>query len=153
MPWNGRPVGADEVPGFKRALGLVIADLARSWPQTTTAPVLELEILHDDHAGDGVSVRLPDRAWHANGGIPLDRYLNSGPDPVAAIAEAAQETIMEFEKVVWPICATHGRGLHPRPRAHSQDEDYAAAGPAAWWCSAGGGHPLGDVGGLGSADE
>jgi len=45
-----------------------------------------------------------------------------------AVADLLQEVLMERHYAVWPACAVHGLGLHPR----------RAEGTAVWHCSGGG---------------
>ncbi|MFI9585292.1 hypothetical protein ACIHCQ_26335 [Streptomyces sp. NPDC052236] len=57
-----------------------------------------------------------------------DLYPDSADDPASAlaiVADAAQETVTECLWQVWPLCAEHGLGMHPRD----------ADGQLSWWCA------------------
>lgn len=81
------------------------------------------------HEGDeqdepeSVYVALANGEWHGN-----HLYADSADDPasaLAAVADAAQETVVERLWQAWPVCAEHGLGMHPR----------AADGQLSWWCA------------------
>ena len=59
-----------------------------------------------------------------------------GPDLLAAVADAAQEVILELHFVVWPTCPDHNLGLHAAVNH----------GRAVWTCSAGGTHVRAAIG-------
>lgn len=55
---------------------------------------------------------------------------------LVAVADHVQESLMELDWTVWPLCAAHARGLHP----------VALDGAAVWRCSAG--HTVARIGEL-----
>ncbi|MFG1679970.1 hypothetical protein ACGFNP_07325 [Nonomuraea sp. NPDC049269] len=74
--------------------------------------------------------------YHGNG-IPA----NAGSDPQGVlweVADAVQETIMALIWRVWPVCATHDRGLHAGWEH----------GMAVWRCAGDGTHTAAPVGEL-----
>jgi hypothetical protein len=131
-----RTVGFDLEPGLlgalERAMEIVNADMRSSGlpgvgrlviPEWTTNAVVE--------SWTGVS--------GSGGGI----FPASGSDPVSAlvaVADDAQDAVMETLWEVWPVCPAHQIG------AHAQPDD----GHAVWWCSGGGGHAFAPIGQLGS---
>ncbi|WP_244336576.1 hypothetical protein [Streptomyces seoulensis] len=85
---------------------------------------------------------VPDQ-YHA--ALPDGRRHDGVTDPVAAdiaadIADAAQETVQAVLWQVWPVCPEHRGGVHAEARSDG--------GQAVWWCRAGEGHELCEVGGL-----
>lgn len=60
---------------------------------------------------------------------------------VVSIAASAQDQLVEYDHILWPLCATHDR--MPRPQL---DDD----GRATWWCRKDGGHRIARIGELGS---
>ncbi|MBE1589571.1 hypothetical protein ACFPOI_09350 [Nonomuraea angiospora] len=73
---------------------------------------------------------------HGNGIPPIAG--NDAQGALAEVADAVQETIMELIWKVWPVCATHDRGL----RAELD------RGIAVWRCTGGGTHTVAPVGEL-----
>ncbi|MEV7783239.1 hypothetical protein [Kitasatospora sp. NPDC088351] len=70
-----------------------------------------------------VHVALANGEWHGN-----HLHPDSADDPVnalAIIADAVQETVTACLRQVWPVCAEHGLGMHPRD----------ANGRLSWWCA------------------
>jgi hypothetical protein len=59
---------------------------------------------------------------------------------VLAVADEAQDAVMEVSWAVWPVCPAHQLGAHAR-------EDHGAA---AWGCNADGGHVIAPIGRWGS---
>ncbi|MFE9678055.1 hypothetical protein ACFYO5_28765 [Streptomyces sp. NPDC006259] len=56
---------------------------------------------------------------------------------LTVVADAAQETVMELLRQVWPLCREHGSGMHPRPAGTADDwyqGERDTAGPPVWWC-------------------
>ncbi|WP_433250831.1 hypothetical protein ACQPYK_04845 [Streptosporangium sp. CA-135522] len=72
-------------------------------------------------------------SYHGNGIPPI--VGNDAQGALAEVADAVQETIMELIWKVWPVCATHDRGLRaelehvelPRFGRHIRAFGYAAA--------------------------
>jgi hypothetical protein len=56
---------------------------------------------------------------------------------VVEVGDSVQEVIMELVWFVWPVCATHGRGLHA-----------GWDGLPVWWCAADGRHTVAPIGEL-----
>ncbi|WP_392958828.1 hypothetical protein [Streptomyces sp. LN245] len=56
---------------------------------------------------------------------------------LTVVADAAQATVMELLRQVWPVCRERKIGMHPRPAGTSADwypGATDAAGPPVWWC-------------------
>ncbi|MFI6038914.1 hypothetical protein ACIBBD_33230 [Streptomyces sp. NPDC051315] len=137
-----REVRPGEHPLWDEALALVNRDLAALLPDRGPLRLLALPPWEPEDSGRGpVYVALPDGRWHGN-----DLGHDSEATPaaaLAAVAEAAQDTVMECLWQVWPVCAEHRVGMHPR------EED----GRPVWWCAGGRGerdpaHVRAPVGGL-----
>jgi hypothetical protein len=82
------------------------------------------------------------QSWDGTFGGGSGIFPASGGDPVSAlvaVADEAQDAVMETIWEVWPVCDAHAIGVH----AGLHD------GAAVWWCSAGGGHVLAVIGQLG----
>ncbi|MGW5045149.1 hypothetical protein [Streptomyces griseoluteus] len=77
----------------------------------------------DEDIPDQFHAALPDDRWHGS---------VQGPD-ADGVAEAAQETVRAVLWQVWPVCPEHRTGANER---------------AVWWCRAGDGHELCEVGEL-----
>ncbi|MFD8295788.1 hypothetical protein ACFV13_06115 [Streptomyces bauhiniae] len=115
-------------PDLAAALDAVNRDLAATLPEA--GPMRLMWTPSDDED-------LPDQ-YHV--ALPDGRRHGDVQDPDAAgVAEAAQETVQAVLWQVWPVCREHHTGVH------------ANAGPdewAVWWCRAGAGHELCEVGEL-----
>ncbi len=55
---------------------------------------------------------------------------------LVAVADEAQDSVMETLKGVWPVCPTHQLGAHSREHA----------GQGVWWCNGDGGHVIAAIG-------
>jgi hypothetical protein len=152
VPRSDRRAERHEFPNFVRALALVVADLRRTWPSPTDLPELHLIAQPGAYGEIGVNVATGDNsAWHGNP-VTVRRYPDGHPggDPVAVVADSAQETITERLGVVWPLCPIHGFGLHVGGLLDIyEDDDEPSSGPGAWWCTGDGGHLVAEVGLLG----
>ncbi|MFC8228588.1 hypothetical protein [Streptomyces sp. NPDC057287] len=98
-----------------------------------------------------VYVAMPDGRWHGNAVNACDLEEGDPPEPddattvLAVVADAAQETLMEMLRQVWPVCAEHRTGMHPRPAGTTDDwcqgdwseGESGTAGPPVWWCRGG----------------
>ena len=77
-------------------------------------------------------------AWAANSTGP-GIYPAAGNDPVTAlvaVADDAQDAVMNSVWGAWPTCPVHSLGVHAR------EHD----GVAVWWCASAGGHVAAPVG-------
>ncbi|MGW6520829.1 MULTISPECIES: hypothetical protein [unclassified Streptomyces] len=125
-----RTVAPGEYPVWDEALALVNHDLSALLPdrgplRLVALPAWPEESADDEHASEHVYVALPDGRWHGND-LPPD--AGAGPaTALAAVAEAAQDTVLECLWQVWPVCAEHRLGMHPG------QED----GQAVWRCAGG----------------
>jgi hypothetical protein len=66
-------------------------------------------------------------------------WSRSGADPVSAlvaVADDAQDALMEALCAVWPVCPVHRLGVHAR--------EYEQA--AVWWCAGDSGHAVAAIG-------
>lgn len=137
-----REVRPGEYPVWDEALALVNRDLAALLPDRGPLRLLALPPWDQEESErEHVYVALPDGRWHGN-----DLWHGSEATLAAAldaVAEAAQDTVMECLWQVWPVCAEHRVGMHPRK------ED----GRPVWWCAGGRGakdpaHVRAVIGGL-----
>ncbi|GGR26174.1 hypothetical protein [Streptomyces aurantiogriseus] len=122
-----REVQAGEYPVWDEALALVNRDLAALLPDHGPLRLLALPPWDDldESEREHVYVALPDGRWHGS-----DLWHGSEAtltSALAAVAEAAQDTVMECLWQVWPVCAEHRIGMHTR------QED----GRPVWWCAGG----------------
>lgn len=121
-----RPVDLAAHPEPTAALDAVNRDLAATLPEA--GPMRLMWTPSDDEdIPDQYHAALPDGRLHA--GV-------QGLDAVA-IAEAAQETVQAVLWRVWPVCLEHRTGVHTRAGTDER---------AVWWCRAGEGHVLCQVG-------
>ncbi|WP_369148855.1 hypothetical protein [Streptomyces sp. R44] len=117
-----RPVLLGQYPLWDEALALVNRDLAATLPDQETLRLLEAPVYGE---AENVYVAMANGEWHGNFLEP-----ESADDPVcalAAIADAAQDTVSELLWQAWPLCAEHGLGMH----LHEVD------GQPSWWCAGG----------------
>ncbi|GGV00698.1 hypothetical protein GCM10010260_41590 [Streptomyces filipinensis] len=123
-PPDPRFVTTGEHPLWDEALAAVNRDLAATLPEQR--PLCLVAYPGWERAPDEterVHVAL------ANGDAHGDCLW---PEPSAAgalraVAEAAQDTVMELLWQAWPVCTLHGLGMHVT-------ED---AGRPSWWCAGG----------------
>ncbi|MEU2280747.1 hypothetical protein ABZ614_02045 [Streptomyces sp. NPDC013178] len=121
-----REVQAGEYPLWDEALALVNRDLAALLPDRGPLRLLALPPDEQDESErERVYVALPDGRWHGSDLCHGSEATITGA--LAAVAEAAQDTVMECLWQVWPVCAEHRVGMHPRR------ED----GRPVWWCAGG----------------
>ncbi|MGX1851594.1 hypothetical protein OIU91_39160 [Streptomyces sp. NBC_01456] len=117
-----RGVLLGEYPLWDRALALVNRDLALTLPDQGSLQLLGLPS-YDEDVAEYVCVALANGEWHGNVVDP-----DSADNPVlalAAITDAAQETVAECLWQAWPVCDQHDRGMHPRE----------SDGQLSWWCA------------------
>ncbi|MGW6389597.1 hypothetical protein ACWFR1_03625 [Streptomyces sp. NPDC055103] len=120
-PW---PVLPGAYPLWEEALALVNRDLAVTLPDQAPLRLLALASWEEGTAED-VYVAMANGEWHGN---RLEPSSTDSPSlALAAVAEAAQDTLIELLWQAWPVCGEHEIGMHPR------DED----GHVTWWCSGG----------------
>lgn len=100
-------------------------------------------LLPSDGIGRQIYVAMPDGRWHGNPVNACDLQEGDPPEPddattvLALVADAAQETIVELLRQVWPLCREHRIGMHPRPAGTADDRyqgETHAADPPVWWC-------------------
>jgi hypothetical protein len=123
--FDPRRVAPGEYPAWEGALDLLNRDLAATLPDERPLRLLALPPYAPDEP-ESVYVALANGEWHGNCLEP-----ESAADPAAALAavtEAAQDTLTERLWQAWPVCPEHGLGMHPR-----EDSD----GSLAWWCAGG----------------
>ncbi|GHI09454.1 hypothetical protein AQI88_37685 [Streptomyces cellostaticus] len=116
-----RFVPAGEHPLWDVALAAVNRDLAVTLPEQRPLCLMALPPWEDGEP-EQVHVALADGQWHGNS-------LWAGPrtaaDALAAVAEAAQDTVTERLWQAWPICSVHDLGMHVRK----------VSGRPSWWCA------------------
>ncbi|GAB3660048.1 hypothetical protein GCM10027589_21520 [Actinocorallia lasiicapitis] len=94
-----------------------------------------LELTYPEWDDGARAFPVYDGEQHGNGITASDTA-----DPallLAAVADQVQESIAE-SWTVWPLCTTHGTGLHAR-RSEAR---------ASWWCTVNGGHLEAPIGSL-----
>ncbi|MEO3978615.1 hypothetical protein [Streptomyces sp. CAU 1734] len=118
-----RIIAPGEHPHWEEALALVNRDLAVTLPELRPL-LLVAPPQYEPDEPEQVYVALSDGLWWGN-----HLHEESAPEPgaaLAAVAEAAQDTITECLWRAWPLCGEHGLGMHPR-----DDAD----GVLSWWCA------------------
>ncbi|MGX2996820.1 hypothetical protein JNUCC64_21520 [Streptomyces sp. JNUCC 64] len=160
--WEDPPepvrVGPGEWPETEAALAVVNRDLAAALPGQDALVLMSTPgwepTAGSEAPGDQLYVALPDGRWQGgavNSWSPGEDGAREPDDPamvLALVAEAAQETVMELLRRVWPVCPAHGIGTHPRPPGTTKDwyqGEPAPVGPPVWWCRGGRGDPCHDV--------
>ncbi|MFJ1601797.1 hypothetical protein ACIOHS_00190 [Streptomyces sp. NPDC088253] len=94
---------------------------------------------------DQIYVAMSDGRWHGNSVNAYDPEEGDPPEPYDAttvltvVADAAQATIIELLRQVWPICWEHKIGMRPRPPGTTEgwyqgEGETESAGPPVWWC-------------------
>ncbi|MCX4765771.1 hypothetical protein OG562_33310 [Streptomyces sp. NBC_01275] len=135
MP-DPRPVEPGEFPAWDEALALVNRDLATLLPEQGPLRLMALPSWEDEESQDEhVYVALSDGRWHGN-----DLPPGSDATPaaaLAAVAEAAQDTVLECLWQVWPECTEHRLGMHPSRGAEGGDESGGEGGLPVWRCAGG----------------
>ncbi|MFJ6212723.1 hypothetical protein ACIQGZ_05240 [Streptomyces sp. NPDC092296] len=132
------PLEPDEQPRLWAALALVNADLAATRPDR--AP-LELRRYDWSDGGRQIKVATADgesygpAVWQRGWSGDAAELLADPLELLALVADAAQQTVLESGRQVWPLCPAHALGLH------------ASGVAGSWHCSAGGGHVVAPVGG------
>jgi len=134
-------------PTLAAALAVVNRDLMATLPGQD-ALILMAERLWQPRSPSGIGrgqvyVAMPDGRWHGNSVNACDLEEGDPPEPddaatvLTVVAEAAQSTIMELLRQVWPTCREHKIGMHPRPAGTAEDwyqGEGDTAGPPVWWC-------------------
>lgn len=136
-----RRVLLGEYPLWDEALALVNRDLAVTLPDQGLLQLLGLPS-YDEEVAEYVCVALANGEWHGN--VVDPESANNPVLALAAITDAAQETVTECCSQAWPVCDEHNLGMHPRE----------ADGQLSWWCAGGkvrgeSAHIRAAVGGLG----
>ncbi|MHC3469755.1 hypothetical protein ACYF6T_13660 [Streptomyces sp. 7R007] len=103
-----RRVQPGEHPAWEEALALVNRDVAATLPDHGPLRLLALPGWEEEDEVEHVYVALPNGHWWGNnvwGSGAADTAL-------AAVAEAAQDTLTECLWRAWPVCEEHGLGMH-----------------------------------------
>ncbi|MDX6331757.1 MAG: hypothetical protein QOI83_4140 [Streptomycetaceae bacterium] len=117
-----RPVSQGEYPCLDGALVLLNRDLAATLPKQEPLRLMALPGWEVD-GPENVYVALANGEWHGNS---MDEGAAETLDgALYAVADAAQDTVMERLWRVWPLCAEHDIGMHLRE----------ADGRLSWWCA------------------
>lgn len=134
-------------PKLEAALAVVNRDLAATMPGQDALMLMvapSWPSLPPSGIDRGqVYVAMPDGRWDGNAvnacdveeGAPAER--DDATTVLTVVAEAAQATIMELLRQVWPICREHKIGMHARPAGTAGDWHPGttdAVGPPVWWC-------------------
>ncbi|MEU3750271.1 MULTISPECIES: hypothetical protein [Streptomyces] len=117
-----RRVLPGEYPLLEEALALVNRDLAATLPDVEPLRLLALPSWDEGRAED-VYVAMANGEWQGNCLEPSS--ADSPAHALAAVADAAQETVSELLWQAWPVCGEHAIGMHLR------EED----GHVGWWCA------------------
>ncbi|TWG02878.1 hypothetical protein FHX80_111290 [Streptomyces brevispora] len=137
-------------PEWEAALAVVNRDLTATLPGQDALVLMvapPFQPLPPNGTDRGqVYVAMPDGRWHGNSVNADDLEEGDPPEPddattvLTVVADAAQATVMELLRQVWPLCWQHRIGMHPRPAGTtdgwSQGET-DATGPPVWWCRGG----------------
>ena len=117
-----------EFGALSRALDVVNADVrATGLPGT-------LRLVRPEWADQNVFVETWDGGHGSGSGIFPD---NGGAVPaLVAVADEAQDAVMESIWGAWPVCPAHDLGVHAEERD----------GYAVWRCQGGGGHTVARIG-------
>ncbi|MGW7793252.1 hypothetical protein [Streptomyces tricolor] len=114
-------VSAGEHPLWEQALAVVNRDLAATLPEQR--PLRLIAWPAEPGEPEQVYVALANGDAHGNALWPA----RSAGEALSAVAEAAQETVMECLWQVWPVCTLHGLGMHVAEEA----------GRPVWRCAGG----------------
>lgn len=108
-----RQVQPGEYPVLDEALALVNRDVAATLPDQEPLRLMALPHWEEGRA-ENVYVTLPNGEWWGN---PLwqgshDPRREEPLAALAAVAEAAQDTLAERLWQAWPVCTVHDLGMH-----------------------------------------
>ncbi|MFI8006995.1 hypothetical protein [Streptomyces sp. NPDC086010] len=90
-----------------------------------------------------IYVAMADGRWHGNAVNVCDLEEGEPAEPqdatvvLTVVADAAQTTVMELLRQVWPVCPEHRIGMHPRPAGTTRgwhEGETGATGHPVWWC-------------------
>ncbi|MEU5239502.1 hypothetical protein ACH4UR_25930 [Streptomyces lydicus] len=121
-PPEPRRVALGEYPLWDEALAVVNRDLAVTLPDQRPLQLLGLPS-YDEGVAEYVYVALANGEWHGN--VVDPDSVDTPAVALAALTDAAQETVTECLWQAWPLCDEHGLGMHPRE----------AKGKLSWWCA------------------
>lgn len=110
-PPDPRRVSPGAYPLWDEALVLLNRDLAVTLPRQRPLRLVALPT-YEAEEPEHVYVALANGDWDGNPLCP-----DSAEYPalaLMAVADAAQETVVECLWQVWPLCAEHDLGMHPR---------------------------------------
>ncbi|MFE7550094.1 hypothetical protein [Streptomyces gardneri] len=119
-----RPVQPGEYPLWEEALELVNRDLAATLPEQEP---LRLTGFPPWEEGEAEYVYVALANGESQGNCLEPGSADSPALALAAVADAAQETVSELLWQAWPVCGEHGIGMHPQE----------ADGQVGWWCAGG----------------
>lgn len=125
-------------PLWEDALTLLNRDLAATLPEQRPLRLMSVDGWDGTDGPEDVYIALANGESH---GHPLSP--ESARDPaaaLAAVADAAQDTVTERLWQAWPVCPEHDLGMHLY-------EDDAGV-PLGWWCAGGPAHIRAAVGAL-----
>ncbi|HWU10051.1 MAG TPA: hypothetical protein VN520_27370 [Streptomyces sp.] len=137
-------------PKLEAALAVVNRDLMATLPGQD-ALILVVAPSWDPLPRSGIDrgqvyVAMPDGRWDGNAVNACDLEEGDPPEPddaatvLTVVADAAQTTVMELLRQVWPVCREHRTGMHPRPAGTADgwyEGETDVAGPPVWWCRGG----------------
>jgi hypothetical protein len=119
--------------GLEQVLAKVVPDL-RATGQDGRAEFVVLDGAEPPHA----YVRYQDSFGHTSGLAPRHAAQLNPVAMLVLVADELQDAVIDSLHAVWPVCATHQLGAHPR----------AIGGQAVWWCAGDNGHVIAAIGKL-----
>lgn len=130
----GFELAPERLDVLRRALRIAARDL----PTAGIVGEPRLVVLADAFP-PAAGVALADGRWFGGNGELHARVGDHPPGALAAVAGVLQEgLLLERTRRVWPLCADHGRGVHPVERGDT----------AVWWCAGASGHAPARIGEL-----
>jgi hypothetical protein len=132
--------GFDLAPERLETLRAALRIVARDLPTRGIEGEPEIEILEDRFPAEA-GVRLADGERLNWGGHILPNMCDDPAGALSGLAILIQESLLERDWQVWPVCPHHDLGVHASERERE----------VVWWCAGEGGHVLAPVGELARA--
>lgn len=128
--------GFTEEPGWLASLEDAMRLVNRDVAATGIRHPCRLRVRDDPPGGSGNAYV---ETWGGYNSATTGIDPANGADPVSAlvaVADDAQDALMEELRAAWPVCPVHRLGVHAR----RHDE------AAVWWCAGDDGHPVAAIG-------